>query len=67
MKIQCVICDTIERIDADSLLGKRLRNHPLSTYVCQTCHARITEKTEKRKREGKLTEPVHSKEDDGWL
>jgi uncharacterized protein YlaI len=48
MKVQCVICEKIEEIDTDSYLGKKLRNHPLKTYMCKSCHQRIAENTEKK-------------------
>ncbi|MBM7552903.1 YlaI family protein [Thalassobacillus pellis] len=48
MRVQCVICDEIEKIDSDSLQAKRLRNRRIHTYMCPSCHDRIGEKTEKR-------------------
>ncbi|RWZ60740.1 DUF2197 domain-containing protein [Halobacillus fulvus] len=48
MRVQCVICDTIEKIDSYCLQAKRLRNRRLNTYMCQTCHDRIGENTKKR-------------------
>jgi len=66
MKVKCVICDKIEEIDSNSFTGKRLRNHPLVTYVCKNCQDRITQKTEKRKEEGKLKLPTFQVKKDDW-
>jgi uncharacterized protein YlaI len=66
MKVQCVICEKIEGIDEDSYLGKKLRNHPLSTYMCNPCHQRVAENTEKRRKEGRLPEPTFHQQDDEW-
>ncbi|MEK3887108.1 YlaI family protein [Bacillus sp. FSL K6-3431] len=48
MKVQCVICDQQSTIDTDSPLAKKLRNHPIHTFMCVTCHKRIKENTEVR-------------------
>ncbi|SDJ04266.1 YlaI family protein [Salimicrobium halophilum] len=48
MRVQCVLCDQIESIDSKSLQAKRLRNRRTSTYMCQSCHDRITTNTTKR-------------------
>jgi uncharacterized protein YlaI len=66
MKVQCVICEKIEEIDTDSYLGKKLRNHPLKTYMCKSCHQRIAENTEKKRNEGKLKESTFHIQDDDW-
>lgn len=66
MKVQCVLCDKIEEIDPDSLLGKKLRNHPNRTYMCQACADRITVNTEKRRLAGKLKQPTFHKVEDDW-
>lgn len=66
MKVQCVICEKVEEIDEDSYLGKKLRNHPLSTYMCNSCHQRVTENTEKRRMAGKLAETAFHRQDDEW-
>lgn len=48
MRVQCVICDSINDINDDLLEAKRLRNRPIHTYMCIPCHDRITKNTETR-------------------
>lgn len=48
MRVKCVICDAINDLNDDSLEAKRLRNRPIHTYMCQTCHDRIAKNTETR-------------------
>ena len=48
MRVKCVICDTLNDIPDFSPLAKKLRNRPIHTYMCPTCHDRITEKTNAR-------------------
>ncbi|MDN7226077.1 YlaI family protein [Planococcus liqunii] len=48
MRVQCVICDTIEELVDDTLEAKRLRNRPIHTHMCKACHNRITERTKER-------------------
>jgi uncharacterized protein YlaI len=48
MRVKCVICDKIEKIDDESLIAKRLRNRPIHTYMCKDCSERIAEKTNAR-------------------
>jgi len=66
MKVKCVLCNKIQEIDRDSITGKRLRNHPLVTYMCQDCNERISNKTEARRTEGKLKLPTFQVKKDGW-
>jgi uncharacterized protein YlaI len=54
MRVKCVICDKIERIDDESLVAKRLRNRPIHTYMCTSCSSRIEEKTKARLATGKF-------------
>ncbi|NLY80053.1 MAG: YlaI family protein [Lysinibacillus sp.] len=54
MRVQCVICDTIHELEDDSPLAKKLRNRPMHTYMCETCHDRITTKTLERLATGKF-------------
>jgi uncharacterized protein YlaI len=54
MRVKCVICDKIERIDDESLVAKRLRNRPIHTYMCDSCSSRIEEKTKSRLATGKF-------------
>lgn len=48
MRVQCVICDTIEELEDDTLEAKRLRNRPIHTHMCRKCHDRITDRTKQR-------------------
>lgn len=48
MKVKCVICEKIEVIHDDSPVAKKLRNRPIHTFMCQTCHDRIEERTNAR-------------------
>lgn len=54
MRVKCVICDKVERIDDESIIAKRLRNRPIHTYLCDSCYSRITEKTKARIATGKF-------------
>lgn len=54
MRVKCVICDTINQISDDLPLAKKLRNRPIHTYMCPTCHDRIEEKTNTRLATGKF-------------
>ncbi len=48
MKVKCELCDIKNDIDDQSLLAKRLRNHPIRVYICEACFNRIKQKAEKR-------------------
>ena len=48
MRVKCVICESINQLDDDSLSAKRLRNRPIHTYMCDSCRDRIAQKTEAR-------------------
>ncbi len=54
MRVKCVICDSIQTLDDDLPLAKKLRNRPIHTYMCDTCQIRIAENTEKRLATGKF-------------
>ncbi|KGR92200.1 hypothetical protein CD30_02420 [Ureibacillus massiliensis 4400831 = CIP 108448 = CCUG 49529] len=54
MRVKCVICDTINNINDDLPLSKKLRNRPIHTYMCDNCHDRISKKTEARIATGKF-------------
>ncbi|PWA13370.1 DUF2197 domain-containing protein [Pueribacillus theae] len=47
MRVKCVLCDAIKKIDDETSLAKRLRNRPIHTFMCDECHSRITVKTKK--------------------
>ncbi|WP_108669836.1 YlaI family protein [Peribacillus acanthi] len=65
MRVKCVICDKIENIDSNSLQAKRLRNRPIHTYMCNPCHERIEDKTNKRLETGnfRFNRPISKEED----
>ncbi|MFC3040203.1 YlaI family protein [Virgibacillus xinjiangensis] len=48
MQVKCTICDNIHTLEDDCLEAKRLRNRRIHMYLCQMCHDRIEEKTNKR-------------------
>ena len=54
MRVKCVICDTIQQLEDDLPLAKKLRNRPINTFMCETCNTRIAENTEKRILTGKF-------------
>jgi uncharacterized protein YlaI len=66
MKVQCVMCDKIEDIDKASLVAKRLRNRPLTTYMCSYCALRIQERTKQRYIDGRIKKPTFHINNDGW-
>jgi uncharacterized protein YlaI len=66
MRVKCILCDIIEKIDDDSPLAKKLRNRPIHTYMCKTCHDRIAEKTKLRHATGKFKLYKPLSEDKNW-
>ncbi len=54
MRVKCSLCDKVDTIDSWSFEAKRLRNKPAKTYMCQECHARITERTAERAATGQF-------------
>ncbi|GAB4072299.1 YlaI family protein [Barrientosiimonas marina] len=48
MKAQCILCDTVNDLEDDSLKAKRLRNRQVNMYLCPECYERITNKTKER-------------------
>jgi len=55
MRVKCVLCDEIGQLPDDLPLAKKLRNHPINTYMCETCNERITLETGKRLATGNFT------------
>ncbi|GKV67674.1 hypothetical protein NCCP2716_01720 [Sporosarcina sp. NCCP-2716] len=55
MRVKCVICDEIGKLDDEDPLAKKLRNRPIHTYMCESCRNRIGELTHIRKETGKFT------------
>lgn len=43
-----MLCDTIETLDDEDPLAKKLRNRRIHTYMCDECHERITLRTKER-------------------
>lgn len=54
MRVKCVICDEINQLPDYSPQAKKLRNRPIHTYMCDTCHNRIENKTKDRLSTGKF-------------
>ncbi|WP_203362185.1 YlaI family protein [Bacillus sp. REN10] len=48
MRVKCILCEKIDKIDDELLIAKRLRNRPIHTYMCPECNHRIAEKTKAR-------------------
>lgn len=48
MRVKCVICDTVEQLDDDNPVAKKLRNRPIHTFMCDACKTRIADKTATR-------------------
>lgn len=66
MRVKCVMCDKVEAIKDDSFQAKRLRNRPIYTYMCEACHTRIKERTEKRIATGNFHLYRSKKNQDDW-
>ncbi|RBW69413.1 YlaI family protein [Bacillus taeanensis] len=66
MRVKCVICDKIEKIDDESLIAKKLRNRPIHTYMCEDCKQRIGERTKERFATGKFKLYKNEKTDEDW-
>ncbi|MFD1205885.1 MULTISPECIES: YlaI family protein [Sporosarcina] len=54
MRVKCVLCDEIGNLPEDTPLAKKLRNHPINTYMCEQCKDRITNETNRRISTGKF-------------
>lgn len=67
MKATCVLCQETHEINDQTLIAKQLKNRPIHTFMCKSCHERITERTIKRWETGKYR--VYHKEvqkNDQW-
>lgn len=53
MKARCIVCEKIDILDNDSVEARRLKNHPIRTYMCTNCNDKITQKTNQRMKQGK--------------
>ena len=67
MRVKCVLCEKIDKLDDQLPLAKRLRNRPIHTYMCEVCHQRITERTEKRKATGSFKLKHEKHEESEWV
>lgn len=45
MKTTCFLCEKKVYLEDDSLIAKKLRNHPLTAFLCDECRERIKQKT----------------------
>ncbi|WP_100330784.1 YlaI family protein [Bacillus xiapuensis] len=54
MRVKCILCEKINKLDDHLLLAKKLRNRPIHTYMCPTCEERIAKKTKARIATGKF-------------
>lgn len=66
MRVKCVICDKIEVIPDDSPTAKKLRNRPIHTFMCQSCHNRIQVKTNERLDTGNFQFRKPDLKDNDW-
>jgi uncharacterized protein YlaI len=67
MRVKCVLCDKIDKLDDHLPLAKRLRNRPIHTYMCDKCYERIRERTEARKETGLFQLTIQKKEESEWI
>lgn len=66
MRVKCAICDTIEKIDDQSIVAKRLRNRPIHTFMCEACTIRISQKTKEHWASSDFTLYNHHPEKEEW-
>ncbi|MBS4217888.1 YlaI family protein [Bacillus sp. FJAT-49711] len=66
MRVQCVLCDQLSQLEDDSSLAKKLRNRPIHTYMCPSCHDRIKAKTEARLASGSFQLYSYNTQDDDF-
>lgn len=48
MRVKCILCDSVENINSDSLIARRLRKGRTPAYTCEECNTRIEKKTKAR-------------------
>jgi len=65
MRVTCFLCDRVDEIDDNSLLAKRIRNRPLTTYLCPACHDRIAQKTLARRQQKQARGVVQAENERG--
>ncbi|MBD3106867.1 YlaI family protein [Bacillus sp. AGMB 02131] len=66
MRVKCVICDNIEVLKDDSPTAKKLRNRPIHTFMCHTCHNRIEKNTTARIETGNFVFRKPTPKDNDW-
>lgn len=57
MRVKCVLCEKIDKLNDDLPLAKKLRNRPIHTYMCDDCTERISQNTKKRFADGEYKLP----------
>ncbi|MFB1051898.1 YlaI family protein [Paraliobacillus sp. JSM ZJ581] len=67
MRVKCPICDTVDDINHDSPLAKKLRNRKKHLYLCPNCTARIGENTKKRQETGDFQLFEQPKKEDPYI
>ncbi|QKS71562.1 YlaI family protein [Paenalkalicoccus suaedae] len=67
MRVKCVICDKIEKLDNELPLAKKLRNRPIHTYMCEPCKDRIEVKTQARQATGKFRKHHTEETEDEYI
>lgn len=66
LKVKCMLCDAIHTLDDKDPLAKKLRNRPIHTFMCPTCHERIAEKTLARHKTGRFRLYHTKNSDNDW-
>ncbi|WP_347550529.1 YlaI family protein [Pseudalkalibacillus hwajinpoensis] len=66
MRVKCVLCEKIEKIESGSPLAKKLRNRPIHTYMCESCDERIGNRTKERKETGNFKLFHQDESTDEW-
>ncbi|ADH99127.1 YlaI family protein [Salisediminibacterium selenitireducens] len=67
MRVKCVICDQVEKIDSNLPQAKKLRNRPIHTYMCQPCSDRISSRTNERIATGDFQSHTPAEEKDEFI
>jgi uncharacterized protein YlaI len=67
VRVKCVLCDKIEKINSELPLAKKLRNRPIHTYMCEECSHRVTQRTEARLQTGSFRKHHKEEERDEYI
>ncbi len=43
-----MLCDQFDTLDENTLFAKKIRNRPLTSYLCSNCNMRVSEKSKVR-------------------